>query len=161
LIAGQSLKKINKILLGLSMVFVSLIVGALFFLRGYQNVYWSLPVSFIIVTVAGVFFALYGSFLVGNNLLATGGSRGPINVFLSVSGGIIGLCGGLLGLAAIGLAIAISLTGYWGSAPYSYTGDYLIMGWQILALRLSIVLGIIGGFSVGLSCRRRRSGYTQ
>jgi hypothetical protein len=74
---------------------------------------------------------------------------------LTIFGAIIALGGGLLGLAAIALAIAISGTGYWGSAPYDYSGDYLIMGWQILALRLSILLGIIGGFGVGFAFQRR------
>lgn len=137
------------------MVFVSLVVGALFFMRGYQDIYWSIPVSFILITIAGVLFALYGSFLIGNNLLASEGSNRPVTVLLTILGGIVGLGGGLLGLAAISLAIAISRTGYWGSAPYSYTGDYLIMGWQILALRLSIVLGIVGGFIVGFAFQRK------
>jgi len=74
---------------------------------------------------------------------------------LTILGGIVGLGGGLLGLAAIALAIAISRTGYWGSAPYDYSGDYLIMGWQILAFRLSILLGIVGGFLVGFAFQRR------
>jgi hypothetical protein len=149
-------KKISKILVGLPMVFVSLILGALFFMRGYQDIYWSLPVSFILITITGVFFALYGSFLVGNNLPAAGGSKGAPTVLLRILGGIVGLGGGLLGLAAIALAFAISRTGYWGSAPYSYSGDYLIMGWQILALRLSIVLGIVGGFLLGFTFHQER-----
>ena len=74
---------------------------------------------------------------------------------MTIAGAIIALGGVLLGLAAIALAIAISSTGYWGSAPYDYSGDYLIMGWQILALRLSILLGIVGGFGVGFGLRRK------
>jgi hypothetical protein len=152
------MKKISKILMGLSMVFVSLVMGALFFMKGYQDIYWSLPVTFILITIAGIFFALCGSFLVGNNLLAAGGSKGALTSLLTILGGIVGLGGGLLGLAAIALSIAISRTGYWGSAPNSYNGDYLIMGWQILALRLSIVLGIIGGFLVGFAFQRKSAG---
>ncbi len=129
-------------------------------MRSYQDIYWSLPVSFILITIVGVFFALCGSFLVGKNLLAAGGSKGVPTVLLTILGGIVGLGGGLLGLAAIALALAISRTGYWGSAPYSYNGDYLIMGWQIQALRLSIILGVIGGFSVGFAFQRKGSGYT-
>jgi hypothetical protein len=153
-------KKTNKILIGFSMVFVSVILGGLFFMRSYQDVYWAHPVTFILFTLIGVFFALYGSFLLGNNLLAGGGSKGLLAGLLTIFGCIVGLGGGLLGLAAIALAIAISGTGYWGSAPYDYSGDYLIMGWQILALRLSILLGITGGFSIGFAVQRRGLSHT-
>jgi hypothetical protein len=145
----------SKILIGLSMVFISVILGGLFFMKSYHDVYWSHPAAFILLTIIGVFCALYGSFLLGNNLLAAGGSKRSLTGFLTSLGAIIALGGVLLGLAAIALAIAISGTGYWGSAPYDYSGDYLIMGWQILALRLSILLGIVGGFWVGFGLRRK------
>lgn len=124
-------------------------------MKSYHDVYWSHPAAFILLTIIGVFCALYGSFLLGNNLLAAGGSKRSLTGFLTSLGAIIALGGVLLGLAAIALAIAISGTGYWGSAPYDYSGDYLIMGWQILALRLSILLGIVGGFWVGFGLRRK------
>ena len=145
----------SKIITGLSMVFISVILGGLFFMKSYHDVYWSHPVTFILLTIIGVFCALYGSFLLGSNLLAAGGSKRLLTGLLTILGGIVGLGGGLLGLAAIALAIAISRTGYWGSAPYDYSGDYLIMGWQILAFRLSILLGIVGGFLVGFAFQRR------
>jgi hypothetical protein len=155
LVAGQLVKKMSKILMGPCMVFISVILGSLFFIKGYHDVYWSHPATFILLTVIGVFCALYGSFLLGNSLLAAGGSKRSLTGLLTILGAIIALGGGLLGLAGIALAIAISGTGYWGSAPYDYSGDYLIMGWQILALRLSILLGIIGGFLVGFAFQRR------
>jgi hypothetical protein len=137
------------------MVCTSFILGGLFFMRSYHNVYWSHPAVFILLTIVGVFCALYGSFLLGNSLLAAGGSKRSLAGLLTILGAIIALGGGLLGLAAIALAIAISGTGYWGSAPYDYSGDYLIMGWQILALRLSILLGIVGGFWVGFGLKMK------
>ena len=155
LVAGQSVKKMSKIHIGLSMVFISVILGGLFFMKSYHDVYWSHPAAFILLTVIGVFCALYGSFLLGNSLLAAGGSKGSLTGLLTIIGAIIALGGGLLGLAAFALAIAISGTGYWGSAPYDYSGDYLIMGWQILALRLSILLGIVGGFLVGFGLKMK------
>ncbi len=124
-------------------------------MKSYHDVYWSHPAAFILLTIIGIFCALYGSFLLGNSLLAAGGSKRSLTGLLTILGAIIALGGVLLGLAAIALAIAISGTGYWGSAPYDYSGDYLIMGWQILALRLSILLGIIGGFLVGFAFQRR------
>jgi hypothetical protein len=148
-VVGQSVKKMSKILIGFSMVFISVILGGLFFMKSYQDIYWSHPAIFILLTIIGVFCALYGSFLLGNTLLAAGGSKRMLAGLLIILGAIIALGGVLLGLAAIALAVAISGTGYWGSAPYDYSGDYLIMGWQILTLRLSILLGIVGGFGVG------------
>ena len=155
LVAGRSVKKMSKILMGLSIVFTSVILGGLFFMKSYHDVYWSHPAAFILLTLIGVFCALYGSFLLGNILLAAGGSKRSLAGLLTILGAVIALGGVLLGLAAIALAIAISGTGYWGSAPYDYSGDYLIMGWQILALRLSILLGIVGGFWVGFGLRRK------
>ena len=149
------MKKMNKILLGLSMVLISIIMGTLFFIKSYHDVYWSHPVTFILLTVIGVFCALHGSFLLGSSLLAAGGSKRSLTGSLTIFCAIIALGGGLLGLAGIALAVAISGTGYWGSAPYDYSGDYQIMGWQILALRLSILLGIVGGFGVGFGLRRK------
>ena len=124
-------------------------------MKSYHDVYWSHPAAFILLTIIGVFCALYGSFLLGNSLLAAGGSKRQLTGLLTISGAVIALGGVLLGLAAIALAVAISSTGYWGSAPYDYSGDYLIMGWQILALRLSILLGVVGGFLVGFGLRRK------
>jgi len=145
----------SKIPIGLSLVFTSIILGGLFFMKSYHDVYWSHPAAFILLTIIGVFCALYGSFLLGNSLLAAGGSKRQLTGLLTISGAVIALGGVLLGLAAIALAVAISGTGYWGSAPYDYSGDYLIMGWQILALRLSILLGVVGGFLVGFGLRRK------
>ena len=124
-------------------------------MKSYHDFYWSHPAVFILLTIMGVFCALYGSFLLGNSLLSPGESKGQLTGLLTVSGAIIALGGVLLGLAAIALAVAISSTGYWGSAAYDYSGDYLIMGWQILALRLSILLGIVGGFLVGFGLKMK------
>ncbi len=124
-------------------------------MKSYHDFYWSHLAVFILLTIVGVFCAFYGSFLLGNSLLAAGGSKRQLTGLLTISGAVIALGGVLLGLAAIALAVAISGTGYWGSAPYDYSGDYLIMGWQILALRLSILLGVVGGFLVGFGLRRK------
>ena len=144
----------TKILIGLSLVFISVILGSLFFMKSYGDIYWSHPAVFILFTIIGVFGALYGSFLLGNNLVLAGRRKKVLTGLSTVLGSIVGLGGVLLGLTAIALAIAISGTGYWGSAPYEYSGDYLIMGWQILVFRLSILLGIVGGILVGFGLQR-------
>ena len=145
----------NKILLGLSMVLISIIMGTLFFIKSYHDVYWSHPVTFILLTVIGVFCALHGSFLLGSSLLAAGGSKRSLTGSLTIFCAIIALGGGLLGLAGIALAVAISGTGYWGSAPYEYSGDYMFMGLQILFFQVSIPICVIGGFLTGRGMRRK------
>jgi hypothetical protein len=154
--AKPSTRKTMKIIIGLSLVIISVTLGSLFLVKSYADVYWSHPAIFILFSIIGVCGALYGSFLIGNNLPLARIRNRVLSGLLTVLGSIVGLGGGLLGLAAIALAIAISGTGYWGSAPYEYSGDYLIMGWQILVLRLSILLGIVGGFLFGYGLRRKK-----
>ena len=145
----------NRLLVGFLLVLISVVIEIFFFINGYDEVYWSHPVYFIIVSIIGVFCALYGSFMVGESLR---GQEKHSRIWLSglsvVAGILFASAGGLLGLIAIGLAIAVSRTGYWGSASYEYSGDYLIMGWQILALRVAMLIEIVGGdrerqFSLG------------
>jgi len=152
---GPSTKKRMRILVGLSMVVISVVLGSLFLIENYADVYWLHPAIFIFFTVMGVFFALCGSYILGNNLPLIRRRNRVLTGLLTILGGIVSLGGGLLGLAAIALAIAISGTGYWGSAPYEYSGDYLIMGWQILILRLSIALAIVGGVLVGSGIQKK------
>jgi hypothetical protein len=139
---------------GFVLVFISVVIEVLFFIDGYHDVYWSHPVSFILFTIIGVFSASSGSFLVGKNLGKKQKRSQRWLAGLTIVAGILFTAAGvLLGLVGIGLAIAVSGTGYWGSAPYEYSGDYLIMGWQILALRVAMVVEIIGGFLFGFGTR--------
>lgn len=147
----------NRLLAGFLLVLISVVIEILFFINGYDEVYWSHPVYFIIVNIIGVFCALYGSLMVGKSLRRQEKqSRRWLSGLTVVAGIPFASAGGLLGLTAIGLAVAVSGTGYWGSAPYEYSGDYLIMGWQILALRVAMLIEIIGGFLVGFGLRRER-----
>ena len=144
----------NRLFAGFILVLISVVIEIFFFIDGYDEVYWSHPVYFILVSIIGVFCALYGSFLVGRNLRKQEKHGQRCLTGLSVVAGILfASAGGLLGLIAVGLAIAVSDTGYWGSAPYEYSGDYLIMGWQILVLRVAMLIEIIGGFFVGFGLR--------
>ncbi len=139
---------------GSVLVLISVVIEMLFFIDGCQDLYWSHPVFFILFTLVGVFGSSYGGFLVGSALRKRQrhGQRW-LTGFSLIAGVLFATAGGLLGLVAVGLAIAVSGTGYWGSAPYEYSGDYLIMGWQILALRVAIVIEIIGGFLTGFAIR--------
>jgi hypothetical protein len=144
----------NRLFEGFLLVLISVVIEIFFFINGYDEVYWSHPVYFIIVSIMGVFCALYGSFVVGRSLRKQEKhSQRRLSGLSVVTGILFASAGGLLGLIAIGLAIAVSGTGYWGSAPYEYSGDYLIMGWQILALRIAMLIEIVGGFLVGFVLR--------
>lgn len=140
----------DKTITGLFLVVISILLASMFFIRDYHNIYWSHPATFIIITIVGVFSALYGSFLVGHSLLSGRVSQGFLSRFLVGLGTIISILGGLLGLVSISMAIAISGTGYWGNpAPSDYSGDYLILGLQIFVFWISIIPAAIGGFLLG------------
>lgn len=142
----------NRVFAGLFLIFISILLGSLFFMKGYHDVYWSYPLAFILFSIIGIFCALYGSFLLGNNLFEEKRSRSRL---LTGLGAVIALAGGLSGLVSISLAIGVAGTGYWGSAPYEYSGDYLIMGLQILVFRASLIPALIGGFMLGLGLQKK------
>ena len=152
--AGKT-REMNKTIAGLFLLAISIIIASLFFIQSYHDLYWSHPVTFILLSIIGVFGALYGGFLAGNNSIIGKTSKGWLSGTLIGLGALITFVGGLAGLAAIIMAISITGTGYWGSAPYEYSGDYLIMGLQILVFRASILPEIIGGFLLGLGLRKR------
>ena len=150
--------KLNKAYLGLLLVAVAVLLSSLFFIDDYHDFFWSNPAVFIIFTTIGVLSALTGGALVGRNLLPSwpGGSRKWTGLSIGI-GAVFGFVGALLGMAAIGLAIGVSFTGYWGNPVHDYSGDYLIMGLQVVIFQLSIVPEIIGGFLFGLGLLMRSS----
>jgi hypothetical protein len=141
---------------GLMLLVVSILLGALFFSRGYHNFYWSHPAVFIGLTLVGVFSSLIGSFFLGSSLVRNNMPQERLHRILLVLSLILILAAVISGLTAISLAVTIFTgTGYWGQAPYSYNGDYMIMGLQIYALVLSIIFGNIGGFLLGLVFKKQ------
>jgi hypothetical protein len=147
---------LNRTVTWLFLVAIGIVLGSMFFVRSYHNFYWSNPATFIAITIIGVISALYGGFLAGNSLSSGKIRRGLLSKFLTGLGVIVSTAGGLLGLVAISMAIAISGTGYWGSpAPSEYSGDYLILGLQILVFRLSMLVEIIGGLILGYTLRKK------
>lgn len=150
--------KLNRAYLGLLLVAVAVLLTSLFFIDDYHDFFWSNPAVFIIFTAAGVSSALIGGALVGRNLLPAWprGSRTWTGIAIGI-GVVFGFVGALLGMAAVGLAIGVSFTGYWGNPVYDYNGDYLIMGLQVVIFQLSIVPEIVGGFLFGLGLLMRSS----
>jgi hypothetical protein len=150
---------VNRITTGLCLAIVSIILGSLFFVGGYHTLYWSHPAVFITLTIVGVLSALCGGFLIGKSLPHIQKRRGALPVFLVGLGALLAVVGGLLGLFAIFVAIEIfTATGYWGEPFYGYGdyyGDWMFLGFQILAFQTCIFLGIIGSFLVGLGLQKR------
>ena len=92
----------------------------------------------------------------GRNILPVWqGRKGKLPAVSIGVGAFFAIVGALLGVAAIGLAIGVSFTGYWGEPVYDYSGDYLIMGLQVVIFQLSMVPEIIGGFLFGFGLLTR------
>ena len=147
----------KRIYWGFVLALLAVLLGGLLFIRGCQDIYWANPAVFILLTVIGVVSALCGGFLIGRNLtVGTEGRMGLLRRFSIGLGALIALLGGFLGVSAIGLALGVSSTGYWGHAPYDdYNGDYMIMGLQIMAFQVCIMPEIFGGFLLGFGQRMK------
>jgi hypothetical protein len=147
------------IIIGLCLVIVSIILGSLFFVSGYNGPYWPYLAFFITLIIVGVFYALCGGLLIGKDLLHVRERRGALPVFLVGSGSLFTVVGGLLGLFAIFVAISTAIeTGYWGEPFYGYGdygGDWMFMGMQIIAFQMCIVFELIGSFLIGFGLQKR------
>jgi hypothetical protein len=127
---------------------ISFLLLLLFFIPSYHVFYWSTPWVFVTLSAVGAPFAVCGSFLFGYELLH---GRKRRRLRLLIPGAIIALLSVLGWGFAIFFAVGIySDTGYWGDSHYTYAGDWLILGFQVGLFFLAIVLGLIGGFLVGL-----------
>ena len=142
----------NKgLVVGLALCLLALVLGGLFFSASYHEAYWSSPVAFISITVLGMLSPPLGGFLTGKAFACRWrGSGGGLGGYLLRGGAVVGVAGLVLALSAIGLALDLSSTGYWGHPPYRYEGDYVIMRLQIDLFRFAIVPELIGGFLLGV-----------
>ena len=61
-----------------------------------------------------------------------------------------------LGISALGLALDVSGTGYWGHPSYDYEGNYVIMRLQIDLLQFAILPELAGGLMLGVALRMRK-----
>ena len=148
----------NRAWLGVLLVLLALLSGSLFFVRSYHDLYWSNPAVFILLPVIGVASAPAGGFLLGRNLGMRQQGSADVLRSLSIAVGIpVALVGAVLGVMAVGLALGVSNTGYWGQPPYdyNYNGDYMIMGFQIMAFQAAIAPDIIGGFLIGFGLQMK------
>ncbi len=139
--------------LALALLALGLLLPGLFFLPGYHGLYWSHPLVFVPLTALGAAAALAGGGLAGRTLPVRVPARAG-SCLLRGLGACLALLGGGLGVAALSLAVSIAGTGYWGPAPYSYAGDYLVMRLQIRLSQVATVPGVMGSLLLGLSWRR-------
>ncbi len=127
------------------------LLAGLFFLPAYHGLYWSHPLLFAPLTALGAGAALAGGLLVGRSVPPF--AAGWPGRLLRGVGTCLAVLGLALGLAALTLAVSIAGTGYWGSAPFSYAGDYLVMLYQIRLSQAAAVPCALGGLLLGLSWR--------
>lgn len=165
LVGSKLAEKLGGFRFGLLLIVISVLLGILFLVPAYHCLYWLHSVVFISITIIGVSSALYGSFLTGNNLTKSSQMRRPfVSYSLIGIGALISLVGGLAGLTAILMAFGIAFgTGYWGDTScweygYGYYGDWMVMGFQLAALFLSIFASNIGGFLLGSGIKRLPQG---
>jgi hypothetical protein len=103
---------------GWFLVLVAALLGSLLYARSFQDLCWLNPAVFVLSTMIGVASASAGAYLVGKHLIAGCEVRGGALHRLSIGlGTVVALVGSMLGVVAVGLAVGISTTGYWGSDP--------------------------------------------
>jgi len=149
------MRKMNKgLVVGFCLCLLSLLLGGLFFIKSYHEAYWSSPAVFILITFLGTLSPLLGGLLVGNRLAVNRrGATGPLQSFMFSGGFVVTVAGVFLGISALGMALSVSSTGYWGHPPYEYEGDYVIMRLQIDLFRFAILPELIGGLMLGAALR--------
>jgi len=146
----------NRTAVGLVLCLLSLLLGGLFFIKGYHEVYWSHPAVFVLITLMGVLSPLLGGLLLGWALAAKrGGAGGALQRYAFGAGVIFTIAGAFLSVSAIGMTLGVSSTGYWGHPPYEYEGDYVIMRFQIDLFRFAILPELIGGLLLGAGLQMR------
>lgn len=144
----------KRLVAGLSLCLLALLLGGLFFIKSYHEAYWSSPAVFVSITLLGMLSPQVGGLLVGNRLAVSRRSTaGPLQSFMFSGGFVVTVAGVILGISALGLAVSISNTGYWGHPPYEYEGDYVIMRLQIDLFRFAILPELAGALMLGAALR--------
>ncbi len=147
----------NRTVVGLILCLLALLLGSLFFIKGYHEFYWSYPAVFVLITLMGVLSPLLGGLLLGQVLAAKKrGVGGALQSFVFGAGVMFTVAAAFLGVSAIGMALGVSSTGYWGHPPYEYEGDYVIMRFQIDLFRFAILPGLLGGLLLGAGLQMRK-----
>jgi hypothetical protein len=147
----------KRLVAGFSLCLVGLLLGGLFFIESYHEAYWSSPAVFILITFLGALSPLLGGLLVGNRLAARRlSAAGPLQSFMFSGGFVVTVAGVFLAISALGMALTVSSTGYWGHPPYEYEGDYVIMRLQIDLFRFAILPELFGGLMLGAAWQMRK-----
>jgi hypothetical protein len=126
----------KRLVAGAAICLPALVLGGLFFVESYHEVYRSSPPVFVLITLLGAFCHLAGGLLLGRTLAARREARsGALQRFLFSASG----------------------TGYWGHPPHEYEGDYVIPRLQIDLFRFTILPGLIGGLMPGAALRMEKA----
>ena len=151
-------KMSKRLLIGITFCLLGLVLGGLFFVDSYHEAYWSSPAVFIPVTLLGLVASLLGGFLLGGALASRRGyPGGELDRWLIRIGAMLLVLGLVLGVSAIGTALGVSSTGYWGHPPYNYEGDYAVMRFHIDMFRFAIVPLLAGGLLAGAALEMRKA----
>jgi len=143
---------------GFSLCPLALLPGGLFFIKSYHDAYWTSPTVFVSITFLGTLCPLLGRLVVGNRLAVnTRSAAGPLQSFMFSGGVVLTVAGVFLAISALGMAMAVSRTGYWGHTPYHYEGDYVIMRFQIDLFRFAILPELIGGLLLGAALQMEKA----
>jgi hypothetical protein len=146
------------LVVGFCLCLLALLLGGLFFIKSYHEAYWTSPAVFVSITILDTLCPLLGGLVVGNRLVANRPSAaGLLQSFMFSAGVVLTIAGVFLGISAIGMALAVSSTGYWGHPPYHYEGDYVIMRFQIDLFRFAILPELIGGLLLGAALQMKRA----
>ncbi len=146
------------LLVGAALCLTGLVSGGLFFVESYHEAYWSTPGVFIPVTIVGLVSSVAGGSLVGWGLASRrAGAAGETDRWLIRLGAMFFVVGLVLGMSAIGAALGVASSGYWGHPPYEYEGDYAVMRFQIDMFRFAVLPLLAGGLLAGAALRMRRA----
>jgi len=131
--------------IAIAMVILCLMLITSFQLIDNHAWYWQYaPIVFIL----GVLFSMIGSLILGKNM----GLKISGNIWLKIAGIVfisVWILSGLLGLAFTIPGLNY-LSGFNRVGWVDYHGDYLVGGYCILLLQLSILAGLLGGFFISL-----------
>jgi hypothetical protein len=140
------------LVLGTALGLVGILLAVSFHFTDNHRWYWSTaPAALCVVSIL---CAAWGGFLLGRGA----SQRGERHLALAVFGGLLGLVCLVSGTAAFSLVFLAK--NYFAGDDWvgwdTYAGDYLVGWFHIRLLQLSVLAGLVGGFSGGLGLPSKR-----
>lgn len=108
----------NGLVEGLFLCILALLLAGLFFVRSHHEAYWSSPAVFVPITFVGNLSPLLGGLVAGGRLAGNRhNAEGLLERLPFVGCVAVATVGVFPGISALGLALAVSRTGYWRHPP--------------------------------------------